>query len=748
MKKILSAVLLLCAGINAGAQEGSSLWHQAPAGYAAGRGLPELRPERFEAFTVAEPALREYLSTAPTDPVRGLVIDLPLPGGGFRSFRVWETPVMEPALAKKYPGIRTYTAEAVGNSQTTAKIDYSPAGFHAMVFDAAGTYFIDPYGKEADGSYIAYFKRDYSRPGGAGMACEVGSGEAPHSGETILSGNGLPALRLYGTVRKTYRLALACTGEYAAAVATTFPPTKAHVLTKMITTLNRVNGVYERELAVTMQLIANEDTLIFLDGTTDPYTNSSGSAMLGENQGVIDTRVGSANYDIGHVFSTGGGGIAFRGSVCQATVKARGVTGSPNPVGDAFDIDFVSHEIGHQFGADHTFNANTGSCAGNGAPNTAYEPGSGSTIMAYAGICGGGNDFQGNSDPYFHSASLEQITDYITLPRPGGSCPATVASSNANATMPAYAATYAIPFRTPFELTAPTAADVTSDTLTYCWEQRNLGDFRSSLVQTRLNGPLFRSRPPVTSPTRVFPDPARFLFGLPLIGEKLPDTGRTLAFRFTERDVYQGWGTFNFPEEQITLQVIHTGSAFTVSSPAGGETWIGGDLQTVTWNVVGTNAGAVNCPNVDIYLSVDGGYTWPYLVKAGTPNDGTEVVRLPNPETTFNARIKVKGSGNVFFNVSPVSFTLEKGTVGVGAHALADQITIAPVPAKDQVQITAPSAIGRLQVRVVNTLGQAVWTGTMQEKLDLPVRDWAAGIYHVQLFNESAIQTTRKIVVE
>jgi hypothetical protein len=747
MKKLLSTLVALCFGCLLHAQEFTALWHKAPADYTEIHGLPALQPERFNVFQAAEASLKDYLATAPQDPEQGRIIDLPTPEGGYRSFRFWSTPIMEEGLAKKYPGIRTYTAEATDNRQVTAKLDYTPFGFHAMIFDGPRTYLVDPYSRRADGGYIAYYKGDYSRPVSQRMSCEVDENMLPQAGAISMTGDGLPALRLNGTVRKTYRLALACTGDYAIAVDG-LPPTKASVLAKMIISLNRVNGVYEREVAVTMRLVTNTDTLIFLDPSVDPYTNSSGSTMLGQNQATVDARIGTANYDIGHVFSTGGGGIAIKSSVCVANFKARGVTGSPVPLNDPFDIDFVAHEIGHQFGADHTFNANTGSCTGNGVPATAFEPGSGSTIMAYAGICGSGNDFKANSDAYFHSASLEQISAFITLPNIGGSCPSIITSTNANASLPTYTATYNIPFRTPFELTAPAAADATADLLTYCWEQRDLGDFQKSLAQTRLAGPQFRSFPPDTSMTRVFPALSALLPGYVPIGEKLPDTARSMHFRFTERDVYQGWGTFNFPDDVVTLNVTRTVGPFSVTYPVGYEVWTSGEQRTVTWNVSGTTAAPISAATVDIYMSVDGGYTYPYLIKSGTPNDGSETITVPNPPvTSYRARIKVKGTGNVFFNISFEDFTVLYANLNVPG-SMDEQLKIAPVPARDILHIEIPPASGSLQARVVNTLGQAVWQGSLSGNASLPVSGWAAGIYHIQLYSAAGVQLTRKIVIQ
>ncbi len=296
-----------------------------------------------------------------------------------------------------------------------------------------------------------------------------------------------------GTLR-TYRAAIAATGEY-----TTFHGgTVAGGLAGIVTTLNRVNGVYERDLSVRMILIANNNLIVYTNGATDPYTNGNGSTMLGQNQSNLDSVIGTANYDIGHVVSTGGGGVATLNSPCNATTKARGVTGSGSPIGDPFDIDYVAHEMGHQFGGNHTFNGGTGSCAGgNRSAANAFEPGSGSTIQAYAGICGS-EDLQNNSDDYFHVRSLEEMVAFTN----GTSCDLEPPNGNtAPAATPAAACT--IPANTPFSLTG-SATDVNGDGLTYTWEEYDLG---AAGPPNTDNGarPIFRSYLPGTSPTRYFP---------------------------------------------------------------------------------------------------------------------------------------------------------------------------------------------------------------------------------------------------
>ncbi|RYZ19070.1 MAG: hypothetical protein EOP49_48850, partial [Sphingobacteriales bacterium] len=256
-------------------------------------GLKILKPEKSIVYSMDESMLQAVLGNLPADPSLGRNMVLPTPNGSFRQFRVWLDPVMEPGLAEKYPGIRTFSGVAIDNPAVTVKLDYTQFGFHAMVMDGNATYFIDPYTNRNDSYYICYFKKDYRLPEGSGMICEIGEESAPHTAEAIhVGGPKLPPMqyKINGATKKTYRLAVACSGEYAVAVAGV-NPTKADVLAKIITSVNRVSGVYERELAVHLSLIANNDTIIFLDAAADPYSNNSNSALLGQNQNTITTYI-------------------------------------------------------------------------------------------------------------------------------------------------------------------------------------------------------------------------------------------------------------------------------------------------------------------------------------------------------------------------------------------------------------------------------------------------------------------------
>jgi hypothetical protein len=332
-------------------------------------------------------------------------------------------------------------------------------------------------------------------------------------------------------------------------------------------------------------------------------------------------------------------------------------------VGDAFDIDYVAHEIGHQFGGSHTFNGNTGSCAGTtrSAAN-AYEPGSGTTIMAYAGICGTANNLQRNSDPYFHIASYEQIQAYIATT----SCAVTTASGNAPPRITLPASNKVLPIGTPFKLTA-SAFDPDDDALSYCWEEYDLGAAGSPTAAqaTNVTVPIFRSFNPTTDGTRYFPRLASLVNNTTVLGERLPTVARPLRFRVTVRDQNSGSqgiiGGVN-SSDIVTLSSTAAAGPFLVTAPdAAGISWAGGSSQAITWDAAGTTANDVNCAAVNIRLSTDGGLTYPTLLLSGTANDGSESVTLPNVATT-TARIMVEAADNYFFDISNENFAITTST--------------------------------------------------------------------------------------
>lgn len=623
-----------------------------------------IQPSHFVPSSLNAGTLHAALRLAPLEftpeadsPV---VISLPSPAGGFAKFAVVEAPIMEPELAAEFPEIKTYRGQGIDDPTATLRLDTTPAGMHAQVLSPFGAWYIDPYWHLDTSLYISYFKHDLAaRPDRAfdellmpaelptKLSTEAAS--VDHASAEIASegeGGGI------GTQLRTYRLANAATGEYTAFHGGTVAAGQAAI----VTAINRVTGILESELSIRLVLVGNNSSLVYTDGTTDPYTNNNSTALLTENQTNVDSVIGNSNYDIGHVFSTAGGGFAQIGVVGVTGAKAKGETGLSSPIGDPYYVDFVAHEMGHQFKANHTFNGTGGTCGANRLPSTAYEPGSGSTIMSYSGNCSSDN-IQINSDPNYHSISFDEIVGYTT----SGTGDSAAVKTNTGNNVPKVSAgkDFVIPARTPFILDGAGSDADLADVLTFNWEQRDLGAAQALSEADNGSSPLFRTFAPTTSPTRILPQLTDVLNNTTTAGEKLPTTNRTLNFRAIARDNRAGGGGVISDDMQVT--VVDTGAPFAVTSPNTAVSWAAGTTQTVTWNVSGTTASPINAANVNILLSTNGGATFSMLLSANTPNDGTQTVTIPNIATS-TARIRVEAADGIFFDVSNTNFTITGGT--------------------------------------------------------------------------------------
>ncbi|CAM1360481.1 conserved hypothetical protein [Tenacibaculum litoreum] len=568
------------------------------------------------------------------------VIQLPNANGQLERFSIKETSYLAPSLAEKFPMIKSFSAQGIDNPSSSAKISIGKDGVHAIIFSAnEGTSYINPYTKDYR-EYIIY-KKSSLTSGKDEFLCKVE--------DTVQEENTSPRQRRNandGNLR-TYRMAIACTGEYAqfhinnqgVSSSASDAEKKAAVLSAMNTTITRVNAVYERDLAVRMVIVDNNDALIFLDANTDGLTNDSAGTLIDESQEKCDNIIGDANYDIGHTFSTGAGGLAQLNSVCVTNYKAQGVTGRSQPIGDTYDIDYVAHEVGHQFGATHTFN---NSCDGNRSTNTAVEPGSGSTIMAYAGICS--PNVQNVSDDYFHAVSIAQMWSHV---QGSGSC-ATSTSTGNNAPTANAGNDVSIPKSTPFILKGQaTDADGTAS-LTYSWEQIDNETATMSPLPTNTGGPMFRSLLPSSSPNRYMPALSTVLSGnTSTTWEVLPSVARELDFALTVRDNHSGGGSSARDDMKVT---VTDAQPFLVNSQP---TWAPNTAREIKWLVGETNISPINCQNVNIKLSTNGGTSFDVILLENTPNDGTETITLPNIATTNNAILMIEAADNIFYNITP-----------------------------------------------------------------------------------------------
>lgn len=631
-------------------------------------------PKLNRMLSLDEVAQRKVLRRAPMELTNAarqtrVVMTLPMPDGTLAKFRVEESPVMASRLAAVFPDIRTYRGRGLDDPTTTTRFDVTPAGFHAIVLSSQGTIIIEPDPHGHRGSYISYNQRDAPKDAGSSNCLVFGAEQSmaqPLSKQLARSTYANLNTTTVTTLR-TYRLALAATAEFTQEYG---GGTVAGALSAMTTMINGVNAIYERDLGIHLKLINNEASIIFTNAATDGYTSDNVNSLLTQNQTVLDQRIGPANYDIGmvmdgHVFTFQPGPFIFQGaaqfrSACGNTQKGKAVTifRSTEP-SSILAISIVAHELGHMFGALHTFNGTTSNCAGSRFPEVAYEPGSGSTIMAYRGgvlpdgsyypLCGA-EDLH-SSDTYFHAASIEQIVNYTTFGN-GSSCPAMTDTPNNPPNVDA-GADYTIPANTPFTLTA-TGSDTDADALTYCWEEFDLGAAGPPNTDNG-NRPIFRSFAPVQSPARTFPQVSDILSGTATFGESLPTTNRTMNFRITVRDNHPGGGGVN--AAAMRVNVVAGGGPFAVTQPGSSTTWTAGSNQTVTWDVADTSSAPVNCANVRVLLSVDGGSSFPFTLASSIPNSGAATISVPNAPTS-TARVKVEAIDNIFFSISLPNFTI------------------------------------------------------------------------------------------
>ncbi|WP_353088969.1 reprolysin-like metallopeptidase [Flavobacterium sp.] len=647
--RLLTLALLAFTGL-ATAQQKGSFWSPASRGNTplleSRMQLPEqnmmhLRVNDFKAALQAAPQ-RNFTGRS-----SAVIVEIPSSTGAMERFQVFENSNMDPALAAQYPEIKSYIGYGVDHPTLTAYFSVSPLGFKSMVLGAdRKAEFIEPLTEDLN-TYTIFQKGSYIAADT--FRCLVD--DEPMA--QVLTNSMEARPNADDGVLRTYRLALSCTGEYTAY----FGGTKALALAAVNNTMTRVNGVFENDFNARMVLIANTDLVIYTDAATDPYTTNYNSQL----QSTLTSVIGDANYDVGHLFvrASNNGNAGCIGCIC-ASGKGSAFTSSTIPTGDTFDIDYVAHEMGHQFGANHTFSMSN---EGTGAN---MEPGSGSTIMGYAGITS--QDVQPNSDAYFHAFSIQQVTNNIKAKTCSVNTPTGNAVPTANAGLD-----YTIPRSTPFMLTGA-GSDSNGDVITYNWEQfdnaaSTATGASSAASATRTSGPTFRSYNSSTSAVRYFPRMQSILAGATTTAgteitvEALPSVARTMNFRLTVRDNRVGGGNNN--SDDMIVTVNGTAGPFTVTAPNTAVSYTGGTSQTITWNVAGTTANGVNCANVDIMLSTNGGSTWSTLL-AATPNDGTQAVTIPNtPSTT--CRIMVKGTNHIFFDVSNANFTITSGVADTQA---------------------------------------------------------------------------------
>ena len=661
MKSIVTTLVLAFSFLSSQtnfAQNSSSIWTKVEKSTLTSKN--EVRrvhqPKEAQFFNLDLNQLKTLLTSAPDKKTStgksNLIIEFPTPEGTFEHFSVWEASIMHPDLEAKFPMIKTYVAQGIEDPTATMRFSVTQFGLHTQTLSGNRMpSFIDPFTTDL-ASYIVYDK------------ASLGQSTLPFECLTDDDVN-LPSLKGGPSTMKadvndqklrTFRLAQSCTGEYGTIFkgTGTTAQQKANVQAQMTITMARVNGVYERDLAITMEFIPNNDTIIYLLAASDPWTGEYNT----KTAQTIDANVGVANYDIGHNFNTSGGGNAgCLSCVClsvsqSGTHKGRGMTGSTNPTGDAFDIDYVAHEMGHQYGGYHTMNT----CSRSGNGQTEVEPASGSSVMGYAGICS--VNVQSNSDAHFIFNNIRDISSNVQT---GNSTCGAITNLTNNPPIANAGSNYTIPKSTAFILEGIGTDPDGIGSLTYEWCQNDptQSPGTSAPVSTWTVGPMYRAKYPIASPNRFMPRIQDVIAGnLIPTWEVTPSVGRTMNFSFLVRDNDPLGG--QVASDLMTVTVNGTAGPFVVTSQnTTGITLNSGASTPVTWNVAGTTAAPVSAANVNIYLSTDGGYTYPVTLATAVPNNGSANVVIPSGNVTTTGRIMVRGAGNIFYAINSKNFAIQ-----------------------------------------------------------------------------------------
>lgn len=620
-------------------------------------------PQEFKLYKLDAESLRQVLATAPDrflSRTSGTIISIPNADGNLERFRMFEASNFDAELQARFPQIRSYVGTGIDDTNAQIRISVAPTGIQTMVFRSdKRNEFMEPY--STDGKTYAIYNASRNK-GQLPFTCSTADLGVFNDNIDQISTN-----RSSAGVLKTFRLALSCTSEYSAYFGATSAAQVANVLAGFNATMTRVNGVYEKDFAVHLNIIAGTTAVIYYNAATDPYSDAtagSGGAWNTEVQNTLTTVLGNAAYDIGHLFGAAGGGgnAGCIGCICVDDTaatddenKGSGFTSPYDaiPQGDNFDIDYVAHEMGHQLGCNHTFAY--GGINGTENSSVNVEPGSGSTIMGYAGITGT-TDVQAHSDAYFAYKSISQVQLNLN----SKTCAVNIPLVN-HAPVVLAGNDFTIPKGTPFLLTG-SATDADGDTLNYCWEQNDdastISPTASFPSPTKTNGPNFRSFNPVAVPYRYFPALETVLTGTPSsTWEVLPSpvANRTLNFVLTARDNNPEGGQTK--SDAITVTVNASAGPFTISSlGTDGISWALNSTQTITWTVNNTNT-LTGATNVNILLSTDGGLTYPTVLASNVPNNGSADIIVPNTAEP-HCRIMVKPTDNVFYAISSKQFAI------------------------------------------------------------------------------------------
>ena len=593
-------------------------------------------------------------------------IDFPNESGQPEKFSVREADLLSSELSSEHPNIKTFVGTSLSRKNVHARWSISPLGVNAMIDSPEGQFFLQPDRSGNENKHLFYKRGGTLYDDFESLNCLVTADKTVKK-STVQTKTQNKQVAKSSSVQtlKTYRIAVSATGEFTQYWGDdddTNGTNKEDAYAKIISTINRINQVFQNDLGVQLQLVSDAD-LLYDDPDTDPY----GSDFNEEIQEVLTDSIGEANYDIGHLFDFGSadGNAGTVGNVCRDRFKGSAFTSHPFVdtsgtgvfLNDYFDIDFVAHEIGHQFGGYHTYSHQTEGAGVNS------EPGSGSTIMAYAGVTSKDN-IQNHSDPYFHYHSIKNIQDYLAR----NSCQATSSIVNQPPLVSA-GQEVNIPKGTAYTLEA-VASDPDDDSLTYCWEQLNNG-----LVTRENFGPYIqsgsnnRSFSPTNSPIRTVPSMSRVLANqliqtnpqFPNDWQTVSLVGRRLLWGVTVRDRSETNSNSVGQTDQDTkiINVIERAGPFEITSPATNTiVWQTGANEAILWDVANTDQAPINTQTVSIYLSSDNGQNFDTLLVSNTLNDGRFDLVVPANINSSNVRIKIVPDNGIYFAVNNYRFSI------------------------------------------------------------------------------------------
>ncbi len=669
---------------------GQTFWKSIDQNSLTEQQTPDITVDKYATFQLDFAQFQQSLSNTPWEDLTnalapGKTISLPLPNGQLGQFKIWETSIFHPNMAARYPQLRSYRGVGLDNPGFAVRMAISPKGVHLGIHTPEGNIYVDPHTAGNTDLYISYHTRDHLITGQP-AACGFSNFENEFTSENSTPGNGQPQATTYtagGPVEmREFRVALSCSGEFAQGHGGTVES----VLADYQIAMNRLNLIYEQNMATRFMLVDGLEQVLYLDPDTDPFSNGTvGTSMLIENATNLNLIIGEDNFDVGHVF-TGGcsdvGGVAS-GRVC-GEFKGAGVTCHASSNVIAITANIMAHEIGHQLSAGHTWNG-CPPTIDQYASGSAWEPGSGTTIMSYAGACGNDNNVDGGGDEYFHGGTIDQMSNFI---RNGpATCGGNVVTANNFPDVTALVEDgFYIPISTPFELDA-VADDMDGDALTYCWEQRDLGPY-GNLGSPELSAPLFRSYPPRSVSNRIFPNIQTVVQGGMDRREVLPTYSRVMNFSCTVRDNNPLIGGVS--QAYVSFRATDQAGPFLVSFPNGSNTLEVGSYQQITWDVANTDQGPVHCKRVNILLSLDGGFTYPITLAEEVVNDGDYGILIPD-ELTTTARIMVQAADNIFFDISNTDFSIvPPAQPGYSLLPSEDEIVICP-PESQSITLTTGS---------------------------------------------------------